>query len=78
MALLSASNSSSASGLIGPMSRSSRSSSRTRACGVTPSGSGGHSAAMARVGLAVEVAAHGLDGGLEPQRDLGLVDLGAA
>ena len=29
------------------------------------------------VGLAVEVVAQGLDGGLEAQRDLGLVELGA-
>ena len=57
------------------MIRSSRSSSRTRAFGLAPSASGGHSAAMATVGLDVEVAAQGLDGGLDAQAGLGLVDL---
>ena len=68
----------SASGLIGPISRSSRSSSRARAAGVAPSASSGGSAAIAASGSSVEVAPQRLDRGLEAQLDLGLVELGAA
>ena len=71
-------NSSSASGLIGPRMRSSRSSSRARPVAVVPSGSGGHSAAMATAGSTSWSRRRRLDGGLQAHPGLGLLDLDAA
>ena len=71
----SASYSLSASGLTGPIRRSSRSSSRARAGSVMPSGTSGIGRGERDVGFAVELVADALDGLLEPQPDLGLFDL---
>ena len=60
-------NSSRASGLIGPIRRISRSRSRTRAAGVTPSARGGCSVRHGRRRLGVELAPDVLDRGLQPR-----------
>ena len=62
--------------MTGPMTRSSRSSSRTRTVGVMPSASSGGDAATAASGSTSSCVRHVLDGLLEPQADLGLVELG--
>ena len=63
---------------MGPMSRSSRSSSRARAVGVMPSAISGRLGGHGHVGLDLEIAAERLDRGLQPKLDLGFVELGPA
>ena len=70
-------NSSSASGLIGPIRRSSRSRSRTRAGGVDALGHPRQLGGLGGLGLEVVVAAQRLDRAFEAHAHLGLVDLDA-